>query len=421
VDNLGPGYAHDVVLYDVLTSDGHFHLDWDWDGPANCTEQWEGNGGETVRLTCRLTQPLPVMTPWNEGRWTLKVSVHADERQSINNVARVTSSDLDPDLSNNEAVVEHDVTAVADLNVSKSARGKVATGCGGAWAWSTDEVTAGQDLEYTLTVWNYGPSMAENVVLEDWGISPLLEITDVQWSPSDSCITTELGEVGDTNRRLTCNLGTLYDYNSAQVTIYAHVPSDVAEGTLLVNDVRVYSDVFDDDNGDNLRTNQTTVSAWADLEVEKTQEPPIALPTLELTYTITVTNLGPSDAYGAILSDTIPSEIVNVSWECCASDGGRCQVPFEPTCPEGPCPPPDLVFDQLDVPAGERAVYTIVGTLTACAPVTNTVEVIAPPSLLNPGFGIDPCPDNSSSAVVNEPECTFVPLVLKNFDATDFD
>jgi len=65
--------------------------------------------------------------------------------------------------------------------------------------------------------------------------------------------------------------------------------------------------------------------------------------------------------------------------------------------------------------------YALRGTLMVCAPVTNTVEVIAPQSVSHPGVDIDPCHDNSSSAVVNEPQCTFVPLVLKNYDATDSD
>lgn len=65
--------------------------------------------------------------------------------------------------------------------------------------------------------------------------------------------------------------------------------------------------------------------------------------------------------------------------------------------------------------------YALQGRLTACAPVTNTVEVIAPQSVSHPGVDIDPCDENNSSVATNRPLCTFVPLVLKNYDATDSD
>ena len=59
------------------------------------------------------------------------------------------------------------------------------------------------------------------------------------------------------------------------------------EGTRLVNDAMVYGEVYDDENWDNFATNWTTVEVWADLGVEKTQEPEIALPTMDITYSIT--------------------------------------------------------------------------------------------------------------------------------------
>ena len=92
------------------------------------------------------------------------------------------------------------------------------------------------------------------------------------------------------------------------------------------------------------------------------------------------------------------------------------------TCPEGPCEWPDPgLFAQTDIPAGEWAIYTITGTLDwwPCAPFTNTVEVIAPPSLVHEGEDIDPCDENSTDIAVNDPFCHFDPLVLKAFPGPD--
>ncbi len=440
VDNLGPGFAHDVVLYDIIASDGEFELWWEeYDngpdgGEFDCWVDgcYDDDGYyecyEDAYLTCRLNDPLPVMSPESPGRWLLKVWVEAWEEQSINNVAHVVSSDFDPDPSNNQATVEHDITAVADLELSKEAWGEVLVGCEGETEMWEDEVAAGGELTYVLEIYNSGPSTAENVVVEDWGISPFLDIVDVECDKGGedeycSCNTSELGELGDENRRLVCYLGTLDNDDEDHIIITARVPSDVPEGTRLVNDARVYGDVFDDDNSDDLVTNWTTVSTWADLEVVKTQDPEIALPTWEMTYTITVANLGLSDVQGVIISDTTPLPLQNVTWTCCASDEGECDVPCEPpTCPVEPCPWPEIgLYAMADIPAGEWVIYTVSGTLDfwSCGPFTNTVEVVAPESLVHPLEDIDPCDENNVSYVVNDPFCHYDPLVMKEYGGPD--
>jgi uncharacterized repeat protein (TIGR01451 family) len=202
-----------------------------------------------------------------------------------------------------------------------------------------------------------------------------------------------------------------------------YVPSWVPDYTVLVNDAQVYSDMFDDNNGNDIVSNQTIVSRVADLEVLKTQDPQIALPGWDITYSITLTNLGTSDAEGVIISDTIPLQVLDPTWTCCASDDGECDVPCEPpVCPEGPCEWPDPgLFAQADIPAGEWVIYTITGTLDwwPCGPFTNTVEVIAPPSLVHEGEDIDPCDENNVAFDVNDPMCHYDPLVLKAFPGPD--
>ena len=57
------------------------------------------------------------------------MSVRAPETQSLNNVAEVTSDAfIDPDSSNNFAFVEHAITDVADLQVTKTGPATVVAG-----------------------------------------------------------------------------------------------------------------------------------------------------------------------------------------------------------------------------------------------------------------------------------------------------
>jgi len=293
--------------------------------------------------------------------------------------------------------------------------GEVLVGCEGETELWENEVAAGGTVTYTLAVTNTGPSTAENVVLFDQPLPSLLEIDTTSILASQgNCLTANIGEP---DYLLTCNLGTLGPDVTATVTFTATVPSWVPDGTLLVNDALVYSDMFDDNNGNDFATNWTTVIARADLEVEKTQEPEITLPSLEVTYTITVTNLGSSDAHGVIVSDTLPFAATTMSMECCASDGGDCDVECEvPTCPPGDCPWPEVDFiAQADIPADGWVIYTLTATpeWVPCEMITNTVEVIAPPSV------VDPCDDNNIAWTESDPECNFVPLALKQYGGPD--
>jgi hypothetical protein len=105
--------------------------------------------------------------------------------------------------------------------------------------------------------------------------------------------------------------------------------------------------------------------------------------------------------------------------QCCASDGGQCDVPCEPpTCPAGECPWPEVDFiAQADIPAGELVIYTLTATpeWVPCDTITNTAEVGFAPWLDD----IDPCPDNDVATTTSDPECNFVPLALKNYPGPD--
>jgi uncharacterized repeat protein (TIGR01451 family) len=424
VDNLGTGFAHEVTIDDVLESDGSFDLlEVTSDRDALCDPE-SGTFENDMFLSCALSDTLEVKGPEpGSGRWMVTVVVRANEPQDINNVAYVAGADYDPDLSNNEAMAEHEITSVADLELTKEAWGEMLVGCEGETELWLDEVAAGSYVTYTLTVSNTGPSTAENVTVLDEPLpySDLLEIDVESIEPSQGeCLTAEFVD----ERRLNCNLGTLGPQEMATVSFVGYVPSWVPDYTVLINDAQVYSDMFDDNNGNDVVSNQTIVSRVADLEVLKTQDPEIALPYWDVTYSITVTNLGPSDVEGLFISDTIPVQVLDPQWTCCASDDGDCQIPCElPVCPEGDCPWPDDVglYAQADIPAGEWAIYTVTGTLDwwPCGPFTNTVTLIPPESLTHPPEDIDPCDENNTDIAVNDPFCHYDPLVLKDFPGPD--
>ncbi|HMB52283.1 MAG TPA: IPTL-CTERM sorting domain-containing protein, partial [Thermoanaerobaculia bacterium] len=102
-----------------------------------------------------------------------------------------------------------------------------------------------------------------------------------------------------------------------------------------------------------------------------------------ITYTIVVTNLGPSDVTGATVTDTVPAELSNVTWTCVADPGASCTAMGAGD-----------VNDSVDLPAGTSVTYTLVGD-TPGMPTTieNTASVAAPVGVT------DPTADNDSDTV----------------------
>ncbi|MEO8083674.1 MAG: hypothetical protein ABI780_07630, partial [Ardenticatenales bacterium] len=327
VDNLGPNTATGVALKDVLRSDGTFDvIDVTSDRPMVCGSSPNGlaatgtpanpaapgNAGG-LDIDCRLTASLPPLgvgagpgfTFPNEGRWTLTMRVRAAQAQTINNVADVLGALEDSDLSNNHAIVEHDVTDVADLSLVKS---------------GPLTVVAGATMAYSITVANAGPSDAANVVVLD-RLPNGITVTNAQVTGGGSCTTGTPGSAAD---RLICHLGTMPALAAGTpktVLITVAVDPDVPAGTILENDAFVLSDVFDADNANNADFALTGVTASADLGIVKTDAPDPVTAGQALSYNLLITNTGPSTARDVIVTDALPAGTAFVN---AGAAGGSC-------------------------------------------------------------------------------------------------
>ncbi|MFN2610780.1 MAG: hypothetical protein ABR507_07920, partial [Actinomycetota bacterium] len=200
----------------------------------------------------------------------------------ISNTAVISSeSTTDPDLTNNSATATTDVNESAVLSVTKSG--------------SPSSVAAGQSVTYTATVSNAGPSNADNTTLVDALPSGL---SMVSASPGCSGSTT-----------VTCAVGTLVPGQSATVTITASVNASAPAGT-VTNTVTADSS---EPEGPVTATATTTITQRADLSIVKTDSSDPAAVIGNITYTVVVTNLGPSDNQGFSVTDAIPANTTFVS------------------------------------------------------------------------------------------------------------
>ena len=75
--------------------------------------------------------------------------------------------------------------------------------------------------------------------------------------------------------------------------------------------------------GNNSATDSDTVGAQADLAITKTDGVTAATAGGSVTYTITASNAGPSNATGATVADTFPASLT-CTWTCVGAGGGTC-------------------------------------------------------------------------------------------------
>jgi uncharacterized repeat protein (TIGR01451 family) len=163
-----------------------------------------------------------------------------------------------------------------------------------------DPVIAGESLTYTLVITNSGPVTATNVVVTD---TLPAGVTYHSATPSQ-------GACGGTSI-VTCSLGDLIVSQTATVTIGVAV--DPATRGTLSNIAEVSADEADPVSSDNAYTETTEVNAEADLALAKTGDPDRVVAGETLTYTLVVTNNGPSDATGVVVTDTLPLSVTLVT------------------------------------------------------------------------------------------------------------
>jgi uncharacterized repeat protein (TIGR01451 family) len=167
-------------------------------------------------------------------------------------------------------------------------------------------------------------------------------------------------------------------------------PTGVAPSTTNVADYGVTAGaaVFTNNAG-----TSGTLPPQADLSITKTDGQASAVPGSPITYTIVVSNAGPSGVTAATVGDTVPAVITVPSWTCSGTLGGTCT-------PAGA----GSINDTVNLPAGATVTYFLMGTISASATgsLSNTATVTAPDTVTDP----DPA-NNSATDIDNLPGVDF--------------
>ncbi len=239
----------------------------------------------TTTATCNATGPMP-----SAGGGTIQITTQAPNQAGTMTLSgSVSSTTFDPNSVNNSASSSVTINAVSDVGMTKSI--------------TTSPVVAGQNVVFSIVVSNAGPSDAAGVVVSD---TPSAGLTFV--SNSGACTTA-----------FPCTLATIPSGSSVTITsTWLVAPS--ATGT--IGNTASASAPGDPNAANNTAsTTPGTITTSADLSITKALTSTLVAGS-NATYSITVTNNGPSDALGVTVTDTPGAGLTFVS------NSGACTTAF---------------------------------------------------------------------------------------------
>ena len=231
----------------------------------------------------------------------LAVSPSAPLGATLDSTVTVSSASGDPTPANNSATARAAVTTLADLAMSETA--------------SPAPVIAGQDVTYTATLTNTGPSDAA---------SPVVTLTVPTSTTFVSLAAPNGWRCGspDADGVVTCMAATLAAGQRVPFPLVVRVAASVLDGATLTSATGASTTTTDPNLSNNTARAGARVTTRADLQVTNVVVPTPILPGQTITYRAAFTNAGPSDARGLIFTETAPANTTFVA--VTAPDGWAC-------------------------------------------------------------------------------------------------
>jgi uncharacterized repeat protein (TIGR01451 family) len=215
----------------------------------------------------------------------------------VGDTATVSNTDQQRTNTTDDTVtVRTSVITRADLNAVKTP--------------ATGTVIAGNNVSYTVSTTNAGPSDAQTVVLTD-SLPANGAFVSATASAGGTCTTPAVNATGGT---VTCTwAGATAPTVQRSVTIVERSCAGNLCNSTQANSVTASSGTTDPGPQLNTASSTLTVQTQSDLSISKTAAPNPVNAGSPLVYTLTVNNAGPSNAAGTTVVDTLPAGVIFVS------------------------------------------------------------------------------------------------------------
>ncbi len=385
VTNNGPSFATQASVIDTLDPAIISSATW--------TAVFTGTGSTGNPSGSGSLSEIINLAAGGTATYTVVAQTLPTATASLVNTVTVATSNLsnDPNPANNTATDTNTVVLAPALDVVKS----VVDLNGGF-------VVAGDTLRYTIVVSNAAGSPAReaatNVTLAD--AIPTNTTYDGNLTFSQGTITGSQGAgVGG-------NLGTIAAGGSATVSFDVTVNDPIPPKTVITNTATVSG--TGQQSGLAVSANDSVGIATppaSDLKVVKTA-PATYVPGSPLTYTIVVSNTGPTASTGAQIADALPVGVTGFSWTAVTAGGATVAAPSGS----------GAIATTADLPVGGTVTFTVTAQTdpTRTTAITNTATVT--PTDGNP----DPNPGDQTSTTTSTPVITTALSITKTDGTTTY-
>jgi uncharacterized repeat protein (TIGR01451 family)/fimbrial isopeptide formation D2 family protein len=301
INNTGLADARNVIVTDTLpaglTYAGNLQsLDGKWSASVD---------GSTITFT--LDGSLSAKSDSDTASLSFDVHTASSLKGDVTNIA---TGDAD-NASSNSGVSDGNPQGEADLAVTTKA--------------NDDSVVAGGDTSFAVNVTNNGPSDHSAPITVTNTVPDGTTITDVSGAGWEC-------KLVDDGKTITCVLpdGLNSGESAPAITVDVHVDPSVRPSTVTDQSSVTGSDSITDTNlTNNASSASVNITNSSDVTIVKTGADKVVAGT-DTTYTIKVTNAGPSNASTVVVTDALPAGLTLVDingegWNC-DTDSASCTM-----------------------------------------------------------------------------------------------
>ncbi|WP_152969721.1 DUF11 domain-containing protein, partial [Pedobacter sp. Hv1] len=353
-----PGTSNTYTM--VVTNDGPSHVTGATVTntlPAGVTGTWTAvyTGGATG--TANGTNSISELVNMPSGStitYTYVVNVPSGTTGNFVNTATVAvpAGVTDPTPANNTATDTDTQNSTADLKITNT-DGKT-------------QYIPGTTNTYTMVVTNDGPS---NVTAATVANTLPAGVTGTWTAVYTGGATGVASGTNSINQPVNMPSGSTITY-----TYVVSVPSSYTGSFVNTATVAVPAGVTDPTPANNTATDTDTQNSTADLKITNTDGKTQYIPGTTNTYTMVVTNDGPSDVTGATVANTLPAGVTG-TWTVVYTGGGT-----------GNANGTNSISETVNLPSGATATYTFVVSVPSnyTGSFVNTGTVTAPAGITDP-------------------------------------
>ena len=259
--------------------------------------------GNSISLTANLPVDTGATTTADTAFVTVTVTGTATTPGAITNTASIAvpAGATDPTPGNNSSSANTTITALADLAIAKT---------------GTATVNQGGTVSYTIRVWNNGPSAVTGASISD---TVPANLTSVSWTCAGTGAGSTCSAPSGTGNSiaLTANLpvdtGATTSADTSFVTITVTGTATTPGAITNTATVAAPAGTTDPTPANNSSSANTTIAAQADLAITKGVSNATPAVGSNVTFTLTVTNNGPSASAGVAVADLLPNGYTYVS------------------------------------------------------------------------------------------------------------